>query len=166
MILILTKGGAGSRAVAQIIQKHGVWFGQCSVPDMLSPDAEFQNLPITAALEATYGNDHSKFPAHNEKPGFFAKVCDALEAQEYDGGKFAVMTAGVYKNCFESFSPFKMALIDPLHENACPHLEAVPYQINVQDVLDRNFHVMKQVFMHCRIELDESLANDTLDDLV
>lgn len=167
MILLLTKGGQNSVTIAKIFQAHGVWFGQCREPDMIDPDVGLQNSNITGVLEATYGNDHSKFPAHKEKSGFMAKVCDILEMQGYDGkNAFGFMCHGVYKDCFHTFNPFRIALIDPIHTMPCPHLETMPYQINVQNVIDRNFHILKHVFLHSQIPFNEKIANDTLDQAI
>jgi len=163
MILLLTKGGEIPVIIAKIIQAHGVWFGECRRPDMLSPDCEMQNDQITHLLEKTYGNKTDIMPAPDEKPLFMCGVCDQLELQEYQEGEFCIMSTGYYKDCFHSFTPFRIALIDPNDEDEDPHLQNMPYQIDVQQVVDRDFACMKHVFAHCDIEFEESIANEILD---
>lgn len=163
MILILSSDQYCSSIIAKIFIAHGVWFGNCSPPDMFNPHGYFENSAIKGLLIQYYGGNIKPYQLLAEKYGLMRGVCDVLERQGYNGGRWAFVAEPVYQNCFDSQGAFKLA-VRPTRErpDEDDQLDTIPYQIYMPEVLEGCYKTISRVFLHAQIPFKKEIADEII----
>lgn len=162
MILIISCDQFYSSVVAKILHDHGVWFGECIDPDMFNEIGYYKNKSITQILAARYAGI-PEYPLPKEQYGLMQQFCDVLLKEGYQDGQFGVVIRPKFQNCFDSQTPYKIAVQKDRISALEDQVDSIPYQIYGDVLMARNFHVMERIFGHCRIQFDKGIANAVIE---
>jgi len=163
MILILSSDQFSSSVISKIFLAHGIWFGECSPPDMFNPHGGYENRDIKALLIHYYGGNIKPWPLLSEKYGFMRQVCDVLERQGYSGGRWAYVADPVFQNCFDSQGAFKIA-VRPAMDKPDEHdqLDTIPYQLYLPELMEGHYRAISKIFTHCQIPFKKEIADEII----